>query len=185
MSCSGVGGVGQNPYQFLQAAQSAAGQQPTSNAAATDDTSAADALLQMQIQDQTQAQGQHRHHGGGKRPDSGDAVSDLLSTIEQALQSADSSDDPNKTIEDTVAKLLAGGGSTDSTNGTSSGSATTATGQTDAKQSFTDVLKSHGVDFQQFRSDLLAAVKDAQGGQVNPATALKSFAAGSSLDLTA
>ena len=47
-------------------------------------------------------------------------VSNLLNTIEQALQSADSSDDPNKVIEDTVAKLLAGNGATGGTNGADS-----------------------------------------------------------------
>jgi hypothetical protein len=183
MGCSAVGGVGQNPYQYLQ---STTAQQSASDATATGNTSsAADLLLQIQIQAQSQAQPQHRHHGGGKQAGGGDAVSDLLSTIEQALQSADSSDDPNKVIEDTVAKLLAGAGATDGTGGSNSGGTATATSQTDAKQSFADVLKSHGVDFQQFRADLLAAVKDAQSGQVNPATALKSFAAGSSIDLTA
>jgi hypothetical protein len=182
MSCSGVGGVGQNPYQYLQ---STTGQQSANDATATDDTSAADALLQIQIQAQSQAQTQHHHRGGGKGAGGGDAVSELLSTIEQALQSADSSDDPNKVIDDTVAKLLAGTGATDGTDSSNSPGTAMATSQTDAKQSFADVLKSHGVDFQQFRADLLAAVKDAQNGQVNPATALKSFAAGSSIDLTA
>jgi hypothetical protein len=193
MTCSGVGGVGQNPYQFLQTSSA---QKATNDANATDDTTAPDAAataqLQQQLQLQTQGQsGAHHHHhgGGGKRGGAGeaDAVSDLLSTIQQALQSADSSDDPNKVIQDTVTKLLSGGAPTDGSDGSkSSGTATTtAATATDAKQSFADVLKAHGVDFQQFRADLMAAVKNAQNGQVNAGTALKSFAPGSSVDLTA
>jgi hypothetical protein len=186
MSCSGVGGVGPGPYQFLQAST---GQQTASDASATDDATATNAASTAQLQIQIQAQGQsgshHHHHGGGNRASGGDAVSDLLSTIEQALQSADSSDDPNKVIEDTITKLLSGDGSTEGTRGNDSSVTATATAQSDAKQSFADVLKSHGVDFQQFRADLLAAVKDAQNGQVDPSTALQSFAPGSSVDLTA
>jgi hypothetical protein len=105
-----------------------------------------------------------------------------MSTIEQALQSADSSDDPNKVIENTIAKLLSGTSTDGATNGTQS---TAAAGASPDKQSFTDFLKAHGVDMQQFRADLLAAVKDAQNGQVNPAAALKSLPTGSSVDLTA
>jgi hypothetical protein len=186
MSCSGVGGVGQNPNQFLQAG---AGQQAADGASSTDAAAASAGASTTQVQIQIQAQGQsgsqHRHHGGGNRAGSGDAISDLLSTIEQALQSADSSDDPNKVIEDTITKLLAGTGETDGSGSKDSGGAATATTPSDAKQSFADVLKAHGVDFQQFRADLLAAVKDAQQGQVNPSTALQSFAPGSSVDLTA
>jgi hypothetical protein len=170
-----IGSVGQNPFQFLQ---QTTGQQPPTGTASTDGTLT------------NQAQGAHHHrHGGG----AGGAVSDLLSTIASALQSADSSSDPNKVIENTVAKLLAGNGTTGGTNGTdadgdSDGSAQ-ASGQSSSQssnaQSFAQLLQAHGVDFQQFRSDLLAAVKDAQNGQVNPGTALKSFAPGSSLNLTA
>ena len=186
MSCSGVGGVGQSPYQFLQAS---AGQQSASDASATDDPTATDATSTAQLQIQMQAQGQsgphHHHHGGGNRASGGDAVSDLLSTIEQALQSADASDDPNKVIEDTITKLLSGDEATKGTGETDSSGMATATAQSDAKQSFADVLKSHGVDFQQFRTDLLAAVKDAQNGQVDPSTALQSFAPGAAVDMTA
>jgi hypothetical protein len=112
-----------------------------------------------------------------------------LNTIATALQSANSSSDANKVIEDTVAKLLAGNSASAATNGTdadgdSDGSAQ-ASGQSSGAQSFAQLLQAHGVDFQQFRSDLTAAVKDAQNGQVNPGTALKSFAPGSSLNLLA
>ena len=194
---SGVGGVGQNPYQFLQASSA---QNSASDTSTTSDTTANGAAAVAQLQQQMQAQGQsgthhHHHHGGGggggNRAGSGDAVADLLNTIQQSLQSADSSDDPNKVIQDTVTKLLSGTAQTDGTNTTASNSsgttATTATAstQTDAKQSFADVLKAHGVDFQQFRSDLLSAVKNAQNGQFNAGTALISFAPGSSVDVSA
>jgi hypothetical protein len=186
MSCSGVG---QNPYQFLQASS---GKQAANSASATDDTAATDAAataqLQQQLQLQTQGQSgaHHRHHGGGNHAGDGDAISTLLSTIEQALQSANSSDDPNKVIQDTITKLLSGTTESDGSDGSkSAGIAATAATIADAKQSFADVLKAHGVDFQQFRADLMAAVKNAQNGQINPGTALKSFAPGSSVDLTA
>lgn len=170
MSSLSIGSVGQNPYQFLLAIT---GQQTPTGTAATDGTST------------DQAPCSPHNRGGG----AGGAVSDLLNTIASALQSANSSSDPNKVIEDTVAKLLAGNGTAAGTNGTdadgdSDGSAPTS-GQTSGAQSFAQLLQSHGVDFQQFRADLLAAVKDAQNGQVNPGTALKSFAPGSSLNLIA
>jgi hypothetical protein len=194
MSCSGVGGVGQNPYQFLQASSA---QKSATDTSTTSDTTANGAAAVAQLQQQLQAQGQsgahhHHHHGGGggkNSAGSGDAVANLLNTIQQALQSADSSDDPNKVIQDTVTKLLSGTPQTNSTNTTASdpcGTATTtAATPTDAQQSFADVLKSHGVDFQQFRADLLTAVKNAQNGQINAGTALKSFAPGSTVDLSA
>jgi hypothetical protein len=87
--------------------------------------------------------------------------------------------------------LLSGSNSSTSTDPTTSTTATTSatttasTAKTTSAQSFADTLKAHGVDFQQFRADLVAAVKSAQNGQVNPGTALKSFAPGSALNLTA
>ena len=119
MSCSGVGGVGQNPYQFLQASSA---QKSATDTSTTSDPTANSAAAVAQLQQQLQTQGQsgthHHHHGGGgknRAGSDGDAVADLLNTIQQALQSADSSDDPNKVIQDTVTKLLSG---TPQTNGT-------------------------------------------------------------------
>jgi hypothetical protein len=192
MSCSGVGGVGQNPYQFLQTSSA---QKSATDTSTTDDASANGAAAVAQLQQQLQTQGQsgthhhHHHGGGGNRAGNGDAVADLLNTIQQALQSANSSDDPNKVIEDTVTKLLSGTAQTSGTNTTASDSSgavtTTAASPADAQQSFADVLKAHGVDFEQFRADLLAAVKNAQNGQINAGTALKSFAPGSAVDVSA
>jgi hypothetical protein len=175
MTSLSVSSVGQTPLPLFQALT---GQQPTTGAPPIDGTQTG------------QAQGghHHHHHGGG----GGGAVSDLLNTIASALQSADSSADPNKVIEDTVAKLISGNGTTAGATGTTatdadgdSDGSTQAAGQSSTAQSFAQLLQAHGVDFQQFRSDLLAAVKDAQNGQVNPSTALQSFPAGSSLNLTA
>jgi len=154
--------------------------------------------VSIQLQLQSQAQGQaapaHKHHhGGGHR--GGGGVSDLMSTVEDALNSADSTADPNQVIQDAIAKMLSGDGSTAGASGSSnsgtSGTSTSSTGATSAtsqaadKQALADFLKAHGVDMQQFQADFKAAMKDAKNGQVNPATALKSFPPGSAVDVTA
>ena len=192
MTCSSIAGVGQSPYQFVQpATQSSADNAASTSSASTDPASAA--LAQAQLQAQSLPQHHHHHHGGGGSNRSG-AVSDLLDTLAGALQSADSSSDPNQVIEDTVSKLLAGNGTTGGTSGTNAdgdadgsvaATGQSTTGQSQTGQTFAQLLQTHGVTFQQFRSDLLAAVKGAQNGQVNAATALQSFPSGSSLNLTA
>ena len=90
-------------------------------------------------------------------------------------------------VEDTVAKLLENNGS--AAGGASTGVTTdtvqTAGNQVASQPAFLNLLKAHGVTPQQFQTDLLAAVKDAQNGKVNPATALQSLPPGSALNLTA
>jgi hypothetical protein len=189
MSCSGVGGVGQGAYQYFQtnAGQPSSTQQSADSDSSTDSTISVDVQLQTPSQAQTQAAQPHHHHGGGHHHRGG-GVSDLMDTVEQALQSADSSDDPNQVIQDAITKLLSGDGTTGGTAGNGTSSTTTgtaATGQSTDKQSFADFLKSYGVDMQQFRADFLAAAKGGQNGQANPAAALKSFPPGSAVDLTA
>ena len=170
----GISGVGQSPFPFL--AQSA-GQQSNGPASSTGPTQALQSL---------QGHHRHRHHGGGS------GVQDLLNAVSSALNSADPSADPNQVIQDTITKLLAGDSDGDGDGSNTSGNTTTVagsnsstTGQSTTAQSFVDTLKAHGVDLQQFRADLLAAVKNAQNGQVNPATALQSFPLGSTLNATA
>jgi hypothetical protein len=173
MTSQGVGSVGQSAAQYLQ---QLTGQQSGSGG----------------------AQGaHHRHHhgGGGGGGAAGGAagagsqqqVSSLLDTIASALQSADPSADPNQVIEDTVTNLLQSG--TTGANGASSSvsplTVQAAGGQASNQQSFVQLLQAHGVNLQQFQSDLLTAVKDAQNGKVNPATALQSLPPGSALNLTA
>ena len=191
MSCSGVGGVGQNAYQYSQtsAGQSSSTQQSSDSDSSTDGTSVSvDLQLQTQTQAAQAAPAHHHHHGGHR----GGGASDLMDTVEQALQSASSSDDPDQVIQDALAKLLSGDGTTNAISSSGTGSdangktaAGGAAGQSTDKQSFADFLKSYGVDAQQFRADFLAAAKDAKNGQVNPATALKSLPPGSAVDLTA
>jgi hypothetical protein len=169
MTSLGVGGVGQSAAQYLQ---QLTGQQGASGGAKG---------------------GHHRHHGIGGGAAGGAAgaggqqqVSSLLDTIASALQSADPSADPNQVIEDTVTKLLQSG--TTGANGaasTSLGTVQAAGTQASNQQSFVQLLQAHGVNLQQFQSDLLTAVKDAQNGKVNPATALQSLPPGSALNLTA
>ena len=93
-------------------------------------------------------------------------------------------------IEDTVAKLLADNGKTADANGSQSGviGGHRSSGRQPGVRlstSFAQLLQAHGVSLQQFQADLLAAVKDAQNGKVNPATALQSLPPGSALNLTA
>src|SRR5215475_8906551 len=149
MSCSGVGGVGQGAYQYFQtnAAQSSSTQQTADGDSSIDSTTSVDVQLQVQSQAQSEAAQPHKHHGGGHHHHGG-GVSDLMDTVEQALQSADSSDDPNQVIQDAISKLFSGDGTTGGAagSGTNSGtSGTAATAQATDKQSFTDFLKSYGV----------------------------------------
>jgi hypothetical protein len=166
-----VSGVGQSASQYLQ---QLTGQSPASSAGSQGQS----------------VQGKHHHHhkgGGGGGSGGQDQVSSLLNTIANALQSTDSSSDPNQVIEDTVTKLLASGGSTTANGSTSGVNAGTvaAASQAPLQQSLAQLLQAHGVSPQQFQTDLLTAVKDAQNGKLNAATALQSFPPGSALNITA
>jgi hypothetical protein len=172
MASSSVSGIGQSASQYLQ---QLTGQQSASSGAAP-------------------SQGGHRHHrhqvgGAGCGSDGSQAqVSNLLDTISNALQSADASSDPNQVIEDTVSKLLENKGSMAANGLIGNVSADTVQGaasQAGGQQKLLELLKAHGVDLQQFRADLTAAVKAAQSGTANPAIALQSFPPGSALNLTA
>ena len=129
----------------------------------------------------------HHRHGGGKMAKQvQDAVT---SALESSRQSGDTTN-PNQVIEDAIAKLLTGSGATAAASG--SATASTADADNDDDQasgaaasnasSFEQTLQSFGVSPQQFRSDFLAAVKDAQGGQTNSGSALSGFAKGVMVD---
>ena len=176
-------------YQFIQ--QLGAGGTTTAAAptAATDATSAA---ATDSSQATPAAGGGHHHHGHGGM------FKQIESAVTSALQSAQANgnSDPNKVIEDAIAKVFQNAGA----NGPSSGGAqqtsgsdpdgdgdTDAAGKADSdgnssRQAFLQTLQSLGVDPQQFHADFLAAVQDAQNGQVNPATAMQSFPPGSNVD---
>jgi hypothetical protein len=186
MNTIGATSVGQNPFQFLQPTTSQQSSNSTgSTASATAAATASDPTSQLLA-----ATGKHKHHhhgGGGKSKSDSSGVSDLLNAVTTALNSADPSADPDQVIQDTITKLLSGDGTGTDPSVTNSNT-TTATGAAAAPttaQSFAATLKAHGVDLNQFRADLTAAVKNAQNGQINPAAALKSIAPGSALNLTA
>jgi hypothetical protein len=170
MASLGVGGVGQSAAQYLQ---QLTGQQPS-----TGDSSQTQSLPAAKHH-------RHHHHGGGG---GGQQSSNILDVVASALQTADASSDPNQVVEDTVSKLLTGGNNPTASNGKTALTAEdvqVAGNQAANQPAFLQVLQSHGISLQQFQSDLSAAVKDAQQGNVNPATALASFPPGSTLNLTA
>jgi hypothetical protein len=181
---SSVNGNGQALYQFLQ------GVQANSQAQATAPTAGAGA---SQSSGQVQGAHHHHHHGG-----QGGESSKIASAVTDALQSAQASGntyDPNKLIEGAIAKVFQDKGATPSSaTGGQKASGSDPDGDGDihsagkagdgnpAQQAFFQTLQSFGVDPQQFHADFLSAVKDAQGGQVDPSTVLKNLPPGSQVD---
>ena len=169
-------------YSFIQ---SLSGNNQTSAASAASST---DPTQSASGQAVGAAGGHHHHHGGsGAMKQIQDAVTNAL----QTAQSSGSSSDPNQIIEDAIAKVLQNNNG--ATTGTTLGGTSDADGDGDGStgangaggtsaQSFQQILKSFGVSPQQFHQDFLSAVKDAQGGQMNPLTAMQSFPVGSTVD---
>lgn len=187
-SVSGIGGSAQGLYQFLQSLSStSSASSPTAASSSSSSTDATQTLGQA-LQG---AAGHHRHHGGG-----GGFMKQIQDAVGSALQSAQSSGsttDPNQIVEDAIAKVLqnnpsstpasAQAGGANDPDGDGDGSSAASGGASSASgQTFDQLLQSFGVSAQQFRQDFLSAVKDAQGGQMNPLTALQSFPIGSTLD---
>jgi len=181
---SSISATGLSLSSFFQGASVGANAQ-TTQAAATSSASGTDPTSTAQS-----TEGHHHHHG------SGGSFGKIEQAVTSALQSAqsNSSEDPNTIIKDAIAKVLQS--STTATSATTTSSATPAdsdgdadtgaTDQTDANgQGFTALLQSLGVNPQEFHSDFLAAVQAAQGGQVDPSTALQSFPPGTTVDTTA
>jgi hypothetical protein len=126
----------------------------------------------------------HRHHHGG-----GEMFKKIEAAVTSALQSADSSADPNKVVEDAIATIFQGesGGTNESVSDGQSTDGTNASGQTQSsskadRQAFLDFLQQHGISADRFRQDFMAAVKEAQAGQPNAATAFQSFPPGTTVD---
>lgn len=190
---SSISSIGQGAYQFLQSISGNA--PPVTNASSAtgvqiDSTSNAAQTVQGS------GGGHHHHHNqSGAFSKIEAAVTGAL----QAAQSAGSSSDPNQVIEDAISKIFKNSSSANPQ--ASPGSAnppgsdpdgdgsTNAAGQPDAgnsaQQSFFQSLQSLGVSPQQFHSDFLAAIKDAQGGNVNPSALFSSFPPGTTVDTTA
>ena len=181
--------------QFFQSLSGTGQTQQTSPTTSAASTSAANPASTGQVQG-----GHHHHHGGGH----GELFKNLQSAVTSALQSAqgNGSSDPNKIVEDAIAKVLQqqnGAGAANDASGTAQQTAgadpdgdgdTDAPGKADAdgnsaKSAFFQTLQQYGINPQQFQADFQAAVKDAQGGTVNPSTAFQSFPPGFTVDTTA
>ncbi|HWE94464.1 MAG TPA: hypothetical protein VG269_10905 [Tepidisphaeraceae bacterium] len=187
-SVSSVSGAGQGLYQFIQSLSAAGSSQAAAATSPTDPTSASAASSSGQA---VQGSGHHHHGGGGKFKQIEDAVTSAL----QAAQSSGTSQDPNQIIESAISKVLQNTGSAAPATGSATqapgtdpdGDGSSATGSTSAAtppggNSFLQALQTLGVSPQQFHSDFLAAIKDAQGGNPNPATAFQSFPPGTTID---
>lgn len=180
---SSVNGIGSDLYQLLQGFSANQQAQPPATTAAS-----AQAGSQQAPQG---AHGHHHHHGGG-----GQFFQQIQSAVTQALQSAksDSSADPNQVVQDAIAKVLqnrgtdsaqtAGNSGTTSPNAPAAADGSTGQNGDASRQAFMQLLQANGIDPQQFHSDFLAAIQNAQGGQVDPSTAFKSFPTGSGVDTT-
>jgi hypothetical protein len=178
---SAISGAGANLFQYLQ--------QLSSSNSATSATSSS-ALSDLTATSSAPAVAGGHHHGGH-----GGGMKKLQDAVTSALQSAQqggSSSDPNQVIEDAITKFLKGsmgiaaGSTAAGSSATAGADATDATDQTNAgdttQSTFAQMLKSFGVDAQQFHNDFTAAIKDAQGGQINPATAFQNVPTGSLID---
>jgi hypothetical protein len=177
-SIASLSGSASGLYSFIQ---SLSHSNKTSAASAASSTGPSQSAASGQI---TGAGGGHHHHHGG-----GGAFKQIQDAVTSALQGAQSSGassaDPNQIIEDAIAKVLQNNNSaTGAAQGTSNTTGDGPVGSANAVngQSFQQLLQSFGVSPQQFRQDFLSAIKDAQGGQMSPATALQSFPVGSTLD---
>ena len=95
-----------------------------------------------------------------------DSVNNALSTA-----SGNSSVDPNQLVENAISQVIQQN--------------STASGQSGSLQDFLQTLQSNGVDPQQFQSDFLTAIQQAQNGVGHTATAFSSFPPGLTLDATA
>jgi hypothetical protein len=141
--------------------------------------------------------GHHHGHGG--------LFKKIESAVTSALEAAksDPSADPNKVVEDAIAKVFkdnggAPAGGAEGGKGGPQSAGADADGDHDgggqgdggvnsARQAFTQTLQSFGVDPSKFHSDFLAAVQDAQGGGSSDSSGdlFKSFPPGSNVDTTA
>ncbi|HZZ72220.1 MAG TPA: hypothetical protein VFE24_08195 [Pirellulales bacterium] len=157
--------------------------------------SPADALLAATGGSSPQAAARPHHHGHGGFKKIQDAVTSALDAAQN-----DPSADPNSIIEQAIAGVFSG--SSDPSQASASGAAGSATGGAasgsnvasvaapgassgDSSDPFAQLLQSLGVSPQQFHTDFLNAIQDAQSGQVNASTALQSIPSGSVIDALA
>jgi cytoskeletal protein RodZ len=131
-------------------------------------------------QSTAQVQPHHHHHHGGNSAQ----FQQIQQAVTQALQQAqsDPTADPNQVVEDAIQKAIANPTASDPSSASDPTTSTTAAGSPEA---FAQTLQSLGVTPQQFHEDFLAAVKNAQNGNVDPAAAFQSFPPGVGVDTTA
>ena len=191
MSSVSINGVGQNLFQYLRSLSAKRASQTTQAGPVDSDGDVAGSSGAKSVS----AGRPHHHHGNSAAFQAiQQAVTDALNSTATSSTTSGSatSSDPNQVIEQAIAKVLSGQGqAAGSTGQTASTPASGTQGATQigtdaaARQAFFQLLKDHGIDPQQFRQDFMAAIKDAQGGQVHPATAFQSFPSGTSVDTTA
>lgn len=195
MSTIGSAGSVSGLYQFFQGVSV---NNTTTLTSGTSTTGAPDGTISTDASQTGQISGHHHHHGGGG---GGAMFKQIQSAVTSALQTAQANgtdQDPNQVIEDAISSVLKNAGNgTSATSSTIAGATQSATdpdgdGDTDgsgaaegaesARQSFFQGLQALGVDPQQFHQDFLAAVQNAQNGNVDPSTAFQSFPPGSGVD---
>jgi len=193
-SISSVSGSDPGLFQFYNSVSTGASAPAaaTPTVAPADPTSASSASTPaVDPQAAQAAAGQHHHGHGGLFKKIESAVTDAL----QAAKS-DPSADPNKVVEDAIAKVFKDSGlkppaGTDTSAGVKpdSDSDRDSSGQSNsvssARQAFQQTLQGFGVNASQFHSDFLAAIKDAQNGESDPSSLFSGFPSGSTLDTTA
>jgi hypothetical protein len=116
-----------------------------------------------------QTQGKHHKHGK--------LFKQIEQSVTSALQSASPTADPNKVVQDAIAKVLSD---------SSASSQATVTSDADAdsdgtQQTFVQTLQAFGITPDQFKNDLTAAMQSARGGNAGGAT-VSSFPPGLFLD---
>ncbi|MGA2231762.1 MAG: hypothetical protein ABSH22_12760 [Tepidisphaeraceae bacterium] len=117
----------------------------------------------------------------------------LFQKLQQAVNTAltsiqnGSTADPNQVVENAIASVLNPGGSSssdaDGDNDSSASGTSSASGQSASAQAFLQALSSNGVDPQQFQSNFLSAISQAQqSGQIDPGSVFSGFPTGLAVD---
>jgi hypothetical protein len=146
----------------------------------------------------------YRKRSGGHHHGHGGLFKKIESAVTTALDAAksDPSADPNKVVQDAIAKVFQdnGGAPPADAGGANGGPQSTSDADGDqhaarqgngavdsARQAFTQTLQSFGVDPNQFHTDFLAAIQQVQSGGTSDSSSdlFKTFPPGSSVDTTA
>jgi hypothetical protein len=167
MSSVNLSGATNGLYQFLQNVSS-----DISNASGTTNSNSISTAIQTLAQ-QLQPAG-HHHHGGG-------FMRKIQQAVTSALQSSQgsSSTDPNQTIQNAIAQVLNGTGSSDADGDGDSANPPTSAPGSNAPANFLQTLQSYGITPAQFRQDFLAALQNVQG---SASTGLQNVPAGLTVD---